>query len=81
MSVIYLDNAATTSVLPEAVEAMRQVMLEDFGNPSSLHRLGIAAEKRIESARDTLAQVLGCLRIGVLHFWGTEGSNLLLQGH
>ena len=33
MSVIYLDNAATTSVLPEAVEAMRQVMLEDFCNP------------------------------------------------
>ena len=81
MSVIYLDNAATTSVLPEAVEAMRQVMLEDFGNPSSLHRLGIAAEKRIESARDTLAQVLSCPPESVYFTsGGTEGNNLLLQG-
>lgn len=41
---VYLDNAATTRVLPEVAEAMREAMLDKYGNPSSLHRLGLEAE-------------------------------------
>ena len=56
---IYFDNAATTPVAPEVVEAMRQVMLEDFGNPSSRHVLGLAAERHLQRARRTVADRLG----------------------
>ncbi len=81
MPMVYLDNAATTPVLPEAVEAMREAMLEDFGNPSSLHRLGISAEKKMEAARNAVAQALSC-QAEEVYFTsgGTEGSNLLLRG-
>jgi cysteine desulfurase len=47
---IYLDNSATTPVLPEVVEAMGQVMLSAYGNPSSLHGKGLQAENLIREA-------------------------------
>ena len=42
---IYLDNSATTALCPEAIAAMRQVMEDIYGNPSSLHAVGLEAEK------------------------------------
>ena len=47
MKEIYLDNAATTPVLPQVVEAIIDCLKNDYGNPSSMHRLGIQAEKRV----------------------------------
>ena len=51
---IYLDNAATTRVVPEVARVVAECMAEDFGNPASAHRAGIAAEKRIKQARSEL---------------------------
>ena len=47
MHTIYLDHAATTRVLPEAAQAALRVMTEDYGNPSSLHHLGVQAAKEV----------------------------------
>lgn len=57
----YLDNAATTRVLPEAADAALRAMCEAFGNPSSLHRMGIEASRLLEDSRRTVASALGCL--------------------
>ena len=55
---IYMDNAATTKISkPVADEILNTV--EVFGNPSSLHRLGLEAEKKVESAREMIAKKLG----------------------
>lgn len=81
MDIAYLDNAATTPVLPEVAEAMRECLLHDFGNPSSLHRLGIQAEKRIESVRQVLAKRLGCQPENIFFTsGGTESDNLAIKG-
>ena len=48
---VYLDNSATTKVLPQAAELVTKIMCEDYGNPSSLHRKGMQAEKYIRYAR------------------------------
>lgn len=58
-SPIYLDNAATTRVAPEVAEVVAACMADDFGNPSSAHRAGIAAEKRVKIARDQLLDAVG----------------------
>ena len=47
----YLDNAATTQVLPEAADRARALMVEEFGNPSSLHTRGYKARQELEKAR------------------------------
>jgi cysteine desulfurase len=59
MPAIYLDNAATTRVAPEVLETVVACMAEDFGNPSSAHRLGIAAAGRLKAAREILGRALG----------------------
>lgn len=55
----YFDNSATTRPCPEAVQAVAEAMTEVWGNPSSLHRLGIEAEKRVSEARRSVAEPLG----------------------
>ena len=55
----YFDNSATTKPCPEAVEAVTRAMTEDWGNPSSLHDLGIAAHRRLQAARLSVARALG----------------------
>lgn len=57
---IYLDNAATTRVCPEAAQAAMNAMLDDYGNPSSTHAKGRAALKLVMNARKQLAKALGC---------------------
>lgn len=56
----YLDNAATTKVCPEAVQAAVEAMTETYGNPSSTHTLGRNARKALDSCRKTVAGSLGC---------------------
>ncbi|MCG0238568.1 MAG: cysteine desulfurase [Firmicutes bacterium] len=77
----YLDNSATTRPRPEVVAAMMSALTEDFGNPSSAHRLGIAAEKRIQEARAAVARLIGA-RPEEIHFTsgGTEAINTAIFG-
>ena len=77
----YLDNAATTAVLPEAAEAAMHTMCTCFGNPSSLHKMGIEASHLLENSRKTVASALGCLpEETYFTSCGTESTNISLHG-
>ena len=77
---IYLDNAATTRVCPEAARAALEVMTEGFGNPSSRYALGSAAAERLERDRAVVAAALGCLSEEVVFTsCGTEGDNWAIR--
>jgi cysteine desulfurase len=78
---IYLDNNATTPVLPEVFEAMRPYFGEHFGNASSIHHHGQETRAAVERARDSLAALLGCRASEVVFTsGGTEGDNLAIAG-
>ncbi|MGC1653420.1 MAG: aminotransferase class V-fold PLP-dependent enzyme, partial [Candidatus Sulfotelmatobacter sp.] len=78
---IYLDNNATTPVLPEVFEAMRPYFVEHFGNASSIHHHGQETRAAIERARDSVASLLGCRAAEVVFTsGGTEGDNLAIAG-
>ena len=81
MRSIYLDYNATTPVRPEVVEAMLEHLGGPPGNPSSRHEFGRKAEKARETAREQVAQAVGC-RPGEVVFTsgGTEADNLALRG-
>lgn len=79
---VYLDNSSTTKPYDEAVKAMTRVLEEDFGNPSSLHLLGVAAEKYIKAAGKSFANSIGASEDEVYFTsCGTESDNMaLLEG-
>ena len=80
MRSIYLDHAATTPPLPEVVEVMIPYLRENFGNPSSLHDIGLAAKKAVEEAR---ARVAGLIKANPEELFftsgGTESNNFALK--
>ncbi|MFM6965716.1 MAG: cysteine desulfurase family protein, partial [Sphingomonadales bacterium] len=77
---VYLDNAATTPVAPEVVEAMIPVLYEHFGNPSSTHAFGRQAKALIENARRQIAQYLNCAPSEIIFTsGGTEADNMALH--
>ena len=80
MKSVYLDNAATTPMLPEVVEVMQQSMLSNFGNPSSTHQFGRKAKASVETARKNIAKHFN-VTAGEIIFTagGTEADNLILQ--
>jgi len=80
MQRVYFDNAATTPVSNEVVEAMIPVLKEQFGNPSSIHAEGRQIRAAIESARKTVAQCIGA-GTGEVFFTsgGTESNNMALK--
>jgi cysteine desulfurase len=77
----YLDNSATTPVCRAAAEKAMEMMLENYGNPSSLHTKGIEAQRELDRARSVLAGALKC-RADELTFTSgaTEANNLALLG-
>jgi cysteine desulfurase len=78
---IYLDNNASTPVLPEVFEAMRPYFGEHFGNASSIHHHGQETRAAVERARDSVASLLGCRAAEVVFTsGGTEGDNLAIAG-
>jgi cysteine desulfurase len=78
---VYLDNNATTPVLPEIEEAMRPYFGERFGNASSIHHHGQDTRAAVEDARESVAALLGC-RASEIVFTsgGTEADNLAIAG-
>jgi cysteine desulfurase len=77
---VYLDNAATTPVAPEVVEAMIPVLYEHFGNPSSTHAFGRQAKALIENARRQIAQYINCAPSEIIFTsGGTEADNMALH--
>jgi cysteine desulfurase len=79
--VFYLDNAASTPVRPEAIEAMMPMLTDCYANPSGAHRMARDARRHIDDARDALAAGLGC-GPGEIVFTagGTEADNLAVFG-
>lgn len=78
---VYLDNSATTSVLPEVAQLMTKIMCEDYGNPSSMHRKGVEAESYIRYAKETLAKLLKVSEKEIIFTsGGTESDNMALIG-
>jgi cysteine desulfurase len=77
----YLDNNATTPVLPEVLEAMQPYFLEQFGNASSIHHHGQQTRAAVERARESVAELLGA-RTSEIVFTsgGTEADNLAIFG-
>jgi cysteine desulfurase len=78
---IYLDNNATTPVLPEVFEAMRPYFAEHFGNASSIHHHGQETRAAVENARESVAALLGASPSEIVFTsGGTEGDNLAIAG-
>jgi cysteine desulfurase len=78
---VYVDNNATTPVLPEVFEAMRPYFTEQFGNASSIHQDGQQARAAVERARESVASLFGARSSEIVFTsGGTEGDNLSLFG-
>ena len=78
---VYLDNAATTKPCEPAVSAAFQCMVQDFGNPSSLHKAGLDAENIITSARKAIAAAIVCDPNCIIFTSGaTEANNTVIFG-
>jgi len=78
---VYLDNNATTPVLPEVLEAMRPYFGGHFGNASSIHHHGQETRAAVERARESVAALLGCRASEVVFTsGGTEADNLAIFG-
>ncbi|HKW19237.1 MAG TPA: cysteine desulfurase family protein [Terriglobales bacterium] len=78
---VYLDNNATTPVLPEVFEAMRPYFVEHFGNASSIHHHGQETRAAVERARESVANLFGCRPAEVVFTsGGTEADNLAIFG-
>ena len=78
---IYLDNAATTKPLDCVVEAVQEIMIHTFGNPSSLHKKGMEAETIIKEASKFFAMQIGGLPEEIIYTsGGTESNNTAIVG-
>lgn len=78
---VYLDNSATTKCFVQVADLMTQILCEDYGNPSSLHRKGVQAEQYIRYAKEVLARNLKVSEKEIFFTsGGTESDNLALMG-
>ena len=78
---VYLDNNATSPLLPEVFEAMRPYFFDKFGNASSIHQQGQQARAAVEHAREHVADLVNCRPAEIVFTsGGTEGDNLALFG-
>ena len=78
---VYADNAATTRIAPQVLDAMLPYLKEEYGNPSTLYNLGREAKIAIEKAREQVAQVIGAKAEEIFFTGsGTEADNMALKG-
>ena len=81
MQQVYLDNAATTKVLPSIAEAMCKTMTENYGNPSSIYKLGQQAKNILDTAREQVAELINASPKEIIFTGGgSEGDTMLLLG-
>ncbi len=81
MRKVYLDNAATTPLLPEVREAMLPFLTEDFGNPSCIHDWGDPAREVLDTAREQVANLIGANPEELIFTGsGTESNNFAVKG-
>ena len=81
MKNIYLDYNATTPVDPKVSDAMRDLLREQYGNPSSTHWAGQSAKELVEESRTKVAALLGCAADEIVFTsGGSEANNLALKG-
>lgn len=78
---VYLDNSATTKPRDEVIHSMIHMLKENYGNPSSLHRKGLIAEKEVRKVREIISDFLNA-RTDEIFFTsgGTESNNIAIQG-
>lgn len=80
MQRVYFDNAATTPISEEVIEAMLPVLRGQFGNPSSIHAEGRSVRAVVESARKTVAQAIGASTAEIFFTsGGTESNNMAIK--
>jgi cysteine desulfurase len=78
---IYLDNAATTAIAPEVLDAMMPLLTKQFGNPSSIYSYGRETRIAVEAARKTVANILNAKPSEIFFTsGGTESSNTAISG-
>lgn len=78
---MYFDNSATTCVLPEVAQIVNEMMLENYGNPSSMHGKGLDAENALKEASKKIASILHVSEKEILYTsGGTESDNMALIG-
>ena len=77
----YFDNSATTIVTESVKDIVVKAMTEDYGNPSSMHMIGVNAEKYVKTAKENIAKILK-VDVGEIYFTsgGTEGNNMAIIG-
>ncbi|MFH1130355.1 MAG: cysteine desulfurase NifS, partial [Pseudomonadota bacterium] len=81
MTLVYLDNNATTMAAPEVVEAMAPYFSEYYGNPSSMHSFGGKIAKHVDTARSQVAALLGASTSDIVFTaGGSESDNLAIRG-
>lgn len=82
MRTIYMDNAATTKLDSEVLKAMLPFLKSEYGNPSSMHALGIRAKNAVSASRRRVAEILGCGEEEIIFTGsGTESDNLAVLGY
>lgn len=80
MKTIYLDNAATTPILPEVIEAVSSAMASVYGNPSSIHHVGRKAKSLVETSRKNIAKHFNASAQEIIFTaGGSEADNLILR--
>lgn len=80
MKTIYLDNAATTPILPEVIDAISSAMANVYGNPSSIHHVGRKAKSMVETARKNIAKHFNASAQEIVFTaGGSEADNLILR--
>ncbi|MEO0311409.1 MAG: hypothetical protein RIQ89_1066 [Bacteroidota bacterium] len=78
---VYLDNAATTPIDPQVIDAMIPIMKDQFGNPSSIHSYGRTVKAHLEQSRKTIASLLNCAPSEIFFTsGGTEANNMAIGG-
>lgn len=81
LEMIYFDNSATTKPYKEVVELVSRTMLEEYGNSSSLHKLGLRAERILEEARENIAGTIKAKPEEIVFTsGGTESVNMAIRG-
>ncbi|MDR6551342.1 cysteine desulfurase family protein [Paenibacillus qinlingensis] len=78
---LYMDYAATSPLYDEVIDTIAEVMKSHYGNPSSIHRLGVEAEKLLQSAKEVIASAIDVAASEIIcTSGGTESNNLAIKG-